>query len=232
MGTQRVHDRLIAEAARKTLRPLGFQQKGRSRLWFVDHGWWLLVVEFQPGWRPGAYLNVGAKFLWRGDDIWSFDFGLRGSARIADFQAFENEAQFRKASSDLATAAAHEADRLRDALRTIQEAADHLKARSSARGNAWNIYHAGIAEFLAGRPDDARGHFHALSKPRSDDVPGALWLSELRSTAGTLAEMCRAPQQLAELLNGQFHKSRLAMGLPDWDERIPGSSPAHGLTRS
>src|SRR5256885_11111558 len=55
------HSKLITAAAREILRPLGLFQKGRSRVWLDDQGWWLGVVEFQPSdWSKGSYLNVGA----------------------------------------------------------------------------------------------------------------------------------------------------------------------------
>ncbi|MDG5809477.1 hypothetical protein P9869_44140 [Streptomyces ossamyceticus] len=40
--------RIITSAARESLKPLGLAQRGRSRLWIDDHGWWLGVVEFTP----------------------------------------------------------------------------------------------------------------------------------------------------------------------------------------
>src|SRR5436309_1568598 len=72
------HTKLLTAAARSVLRPLGLQQRGRSRLWLDDHGWWVVVVEFQPsGWSIGSYLNVGAMWLWFEKDYISFDYGSR-----------------------------------------------------------------------------------------------------------------------------------------------------------
>lgn len=54
------HNKILNAAAREVLRPLGFRQRGRSRMWFEDRGWWLVLVEFQPSqWSRGSYLNVG-----------------------------------------------------------------------------------------------------------------------------------------------------------------------------
>jgi len=59
------HGRVIADAARLALSPLGLARKGRSRTWLDDQSWWLGVVEFKPASRhPGTYLNVGLRFLW------------------------------------------------------------------------------------------------------------------------------------------------------------------------
>ena len=61
MSADSQHNRIIARAAKRRLEPLGCLQKGRSRTWIDDHGWWIGVVEFQPsGWSKGSYLNVGA----------------------------------------------------------------------------------------------------------------------------------------------------------------------------
>ena len=72
------HSRLLTEAARRHLRPLGVTQKARSRTWLDDRGWFVANVEFQPsGWSKGSYLNVGAHFLWTWNGFLSFDLGSR-----------------------------------------------------------------------------------------------------------------------------------------------------------
>ena len=54
------HNRVIDAEARQALKPLGLYRKGKSRVWYDDHGWWLIQVEFQPSaWFRGSYLNVG-----------------------------------------------------------------------------------------------------------------------------------------------------------------------------
>lgn len=72
------HNRLIRDAARRHLAPLGVTQRGRSRTWIDDRGWWLITVEFQPsGSGRGTYLNVGGSWLWYPKDSNSFDLGYR-----------------------------------------------------------------------------------------------------------------------------------------------------------
>ena len=54
------HNRVIDAEARQALKPLGLYRKGKSRVWYDDHGWWLIQVEFQPSaWSRGCHLNVG-----------------------------------------------------------------------------------------------------------------------------------------------------------------------------
>jgi len=53
----------IVAAATEQLGQLGLIRKGRSRTWLDDHGWWLLVVEFQPSITGRFYVNVGEDHL-------------------------------------------------------------------------------------------------------------------------------------------------------------------------
>src|ERR1044072_7492758 len=64
--------RIITSAARESLKPLGLAQRGRSRLWIDDHGWWLGVVEFTPSRTVGSGLHVGAMWLWQDVDHLAF----------------------------------------------------------------------------------------------------------------------------------------------------------------
>lgn len=86
---------VVTAAAREALRPLGLQQRGRSRNWIDDHGWWLGIVEFQPGRNDGSYLNVGMMWLWQDKDHLAFDVGGRepGVERVVTPTQFALDAQ-------------------------------------------------------------------------------------------------------------------------------------------
>lgn len=74
------HNKIITQAARAVLKPQGLFQRGTSRVWIDDNGWFLIMVEFQPSsWDKGAFLNVGINYLWRKQDYFSFDYGYRES---------------------------------------------------------------------------------------------------------------------------------------------------------
>ena len=78
MSEEKAHSRLLRVAARNVLQPIGMVQKGRSRIWLQDHGWWVCIVEFQPSsWSRGSRLNVGCLWLWRANDDIHFDEGYR-----------------------------------------------------------------------------------------------------------------------------------------------------------
>lgn len=91
METKTDHNKLITKAAREILKPAGLFQKGTSRTWIDDNGWFLTVVEFQPsGWETGSYLNVAVNFLWDIKDHLSFDFAFKNS-RQDKFKAFSGD---------------------------------------------------------------------------------------------------------------------------------------------
>jgi hypothetical protein len=148
------HGKLLNRAAREFLRPLGLTQKGRSRTWLDDHGWWLGVVEFQPGFGKGSYLNVGATFLWNpshdDDPYLSFDLGYR----VEEFHPFEDASQFEPLARALAQRAADEARALRARLPDVAAAATVLAAAAEG-DDGWPAWHAAIALGLAGRRREA-----------------------------------------------------------------------------
>lgn len=74
------HNKIITKAAREVLKPQGLFQRGTSRVWIDDNGWFLIMVEFQPSsWDKGTFLNVGINFLWKREDYMSFNYGYRES---------------------------------------------------------------------------------------------------------------------------------------------------------
>jgi hypothetical protein len=111
MGVQLPHTRLLHAAAGEVLSPLGIVQKGRSRTWIDDRGWWLGVIEFQPSsWSRGSHLNVGVNWLWNERDDLAFDVGARvGLPLVGEYVEYENDAQFAPLARLLATAAAERA---------------------------------------------------------------------------------------------------------------------------
>lgn len=92
MSALREHNRLITAIAKRALIPLGFKQRGRSRVWWADRGFWLNVIEFQPsGLSRGSYLNISPHWLWGLTDGLSFD---RPVARVRTFIELEEAQTF------------------------------------------------------------------------------------------------------------------------------------------
>jgi len=166
------HTKAIAKAAKATLHPLGLRQKGQSRLWIGDNGWWLGIVEFQPsGFSKGSYLNVAAHWLWSDQGHISFDLGSGPDwdSRVADFEACEPGEPFDEAAGRLASVAAQSFSALAGRLPSIEETADVLlsrEANSSAAAGSWSTYHAGVAAGLAGRSNEANAMLHSITDTR------------------------------------------------------------------
>ncbi len=131
MAPQQPHNKLIAQAARAVLGPMGLRQQGRSRIWLDDNGWWLGVVEFQPSsWSKGSYLNVGACWLWHpgAEPGISFDLGHRVEGHVP----FRNEAQFQPQARRLADRAAEEIIRSTISSRRTRQRSERSSTATSA----------------------------------------------------------------------------------------------------
>ena len=132
------HSKLITAAARNILRPLGLIQKGRSRTWLDDQGWWLGVVEFQPSsWSRGSYLNVGVHWLWNPKQYLSLDYGNRVMDLDGDGQyvEYESDEQFGPLALKLAEVAANQIRGYREQFLDVVSAAAVLADAEQDRRN-------------------------------------------------------------------------------------------------
>lgn len=86
------HEKIIKQTAKKILAPEGLFQKGQSRTWLEDNGYYLTVIEFQPSqYDRGAYLNAGISFLWESTEVLNrvlcFDYTLNPyTARVHEIE--------------------------------------------------------------------------------------------------------------------------------------------------
>ncbi|MGW8365287.1 hypothetical protein ACWGK1_32645 [Streptomyces wedmorensis] len=147
--------RIITSAARESLKPLGLAQRGRSRLWIDDHGWWLGVVEFTPARISGSGLYVGAMWLWH--DVGHLAFHV-DAVRIGS-ELFRTEEQFTPLALELSRQAAANVTGLREKFPALSDVARYLTSRPVRRGYFWDSFDAGIAAALIGDPDMAHDHF-------------------------------------------------------------------------
>lgn len=199
---------VVAAAAREVLRPLGLVQRGRSRVWLDDHGWWLVVVEFQPSsWSQGTYLNVGAMWLWTPKNHLSFDHG----SRVEGFEPLLDEGSFATVVRGLAVRAADEVHRLRSLFVDVRAVARTLAP--GLEGEGWACYHAAVAHALAGDTNSAKTGFRALSVPEPRDPS---WLRELRVRAAELTDLCDRPAEFGRFIRAVVDRTRDALELPEW----------------
>jgi len=179
------HSALIRAAAGTVLSPLGFQQKGRSRVWFADRGLWMLLVEFQPsGFGKGSYLNIAASWFWHSESDWQFDYMKRASG----FVPFESMEQFRPEAERLAKLAGAEAAKLDKEFASLKEIADHLKEQTKDRRrsqNPWTLYHAAIVATLTGDQEFSLKCFGDLASQEAQND----WHEKLQDEAVVLAKL-------------------------------------------
>ncbi len=205
-------------------------QKGRSRTWLDDNGWWLAIVEFQPsGFSRGSYLNVGAMWLWRPDDDPFLFYAVGG--RVAEFVAFESEEDFAPKARGLALRAAQEVERLRALFPDVARAAAYLVAevdKYPEEKNPEEAFDAAIASGLVGAAERARSLFDlhdALSRRYHERDRNEDWYSEeLREQHEQALAQSRLfrsrlgdPADFRRTVSGVIDRVREALGLPPLD---------------
>ncbi|MFF8413885.1 hypothetical protein [Streptomyces omiyaensis] len=198
--------RLVTAAAREVLRPLGLQQRGRSRTWIDDHGWWLGVVEFQPGRSDGSYLNVGVMWLWQDRDHLSFDAG----GREPGFERFVNPAQFALDAQSLARRAAALVRENRARFVDLPSTTAFLTSQKSRPDHFWDGYHAGVAAGLSGRTTTARHH---LDRVLAEDA-FAPWMVRAQESARRLHALAEDPKAFRAWATATTTSCRRRLELP------------------
>ena len=168
---QNEHGRILAAAAKRHLVPVGGRRKGQSRVWLIDHGYWLVQIEFQPsGWSKGSYLNVGAHWLWRAKPgPISFDY----NDRVEDFISFESSEQFKPEADRLAARATEEVLKLERIFGSVTETAQVLTDLVMAGRTGSSVYHGAVAAGLAGEVLKSRALFERVQTDFADPVRSA-----------------------------------------------------------
>jgi hypothetical protein len=214
-----IHSKLLTAVGRNFLRPMGLFQKGRSRTWLDDHGWWVCVVEFQPSrWSRGSYLNVGCMWLWCEKDYISFDQG----SRIESFSGFQDQDQFELEASRLAKRAAEEVQRYRLLFPNVHSVCEFYLGQPVMPPGHWQHFHAGVACAMAGKLSDAVrffDHFLAADGNRPE------WLIAAQTDAKRLKALTADTIEFREVITNRVRRARELQKLPtatlvDFDDPI------------
>jgi hypothetical protein len=209
------HSKIIAEAAKETLEALGIFQKGRSRSWIDDRGWWIINIEFQPsGSSKGSYLNVGAMWLWHEKDHFTFDFGNDVGCRIAGFVEYVNEKQFTPEATRLASLAKAETLRLRNKFVSIHDAARYLPAMARRDDSPWTELAAAIALGYVGNTSRARRLFKSIERKK----PVHQWEYQLQERARGFDEALDRPDDFQRYVKEAIWRTRKLLKLPERTE--------------
>lgn len=219
--TTNTHSKLITMAAKSVLGPIGTVQKGRSRTWLGDHGWWLDVVEFQPSdWTKGAYLNVSCTWLWHVKNYISFD---EGKVREMPLQRFHYEQQFADVAGVLARTAKERVLHYRSLFNSIRAVSDfYLDAEEAPVG--WRAFNAAVAHGICGRTDAALDLFLAFASTLNTSVE---WSRKASEDTKELMSVVRDPNQFRRLIGERVAHTRELQKLSAVEIDFGTSSSGH-----
>lgn len=200
LGTQPIHSKILNQAAKEHLKPLGLIQKGQSRVWLDDHDWWVTQVEFQPsGWSKGSYLNVGACWLWDGKEYLSFDVGHR----VAGFVEFQNEEQFINKAQDLAQTAVNEVLKYRRQFLTVDMVYQYY-LKNGIPKNIWSYYHFAIAAGLIGKSKESLQFFQEIQNEKLTYD----WIKSLQTGVKSLMELVKEIDKFRQRIESEVFNAR------------------------
>jgi len=205
------HNKLIAKIAKSVLAPIGCIQKGKSRVWLDDHGWWVGVIEFQPSaWAKGSYLNVGAHWLWYEKEFFSFDDGAdAGESRVESFHQFDTGEQFEASVTKLAQRSVEEIIKLRCRHSSVAASATYLRQKKAK--DIWGRYHAGVSAGLTGDTATARNELETVMRDKFD-FP---WVLDLKQCTAVLLQEVHDTAAFRTRISGVVARSRTLLKLPE-----------------
>ncbi|MBL9046413.1 MAG: hypothetical protein JNK34_03750 [Tabrizicola sp.] len=202
------HNQKIKNIARSVLRPAGISQRGKSRFWFDDRGWYATCIEFQPsGWSKGTYLNTAIMWFWKPKDYWSHDT----NSERQPFVSAENERDFEIAVTSMSQIALNRSLENRRCLTNPAEA-----CRMIERGVVmdWAEYHLGIASGLANKMDKAAFHLRRVINLTSDFA----WVKERNEDIKELLVSAQDHQHFVGVIRDRVSVTREMLRLPKLSE--------------
>lgn len=200
--------RALGDAARRSLGDLGLcRRRSSPRLWWLDRGWWLVNVEFQPSsWSVGSYLNVGLQHLWVVRDHRIFEYGSRVPISGGQFvELVGNESDVRAAADAVAQAARHVVQEWVTRLGNDQL---HLRWLRDIGGMGWDAFNAAIAAQLSGA--QAKPAFLTTA---ADLDRGIDWQRDLADDCNHLAALSNDPARFREAVAGRIATTRAHLKL-------------------
>ncbi|MET0069529.1 MAG: hypothetical protein ABW096_05770 [Candidatus Thiodiazotropha sp.] len=204
------HSKILNKVAREVLKPIGVKQKGRSRTWLDDQGWWVTVIEFQPSrWSKGSYLNVGVNWQWYPNDYFSFDLGYREENYIE----YKSGEQFEPEALKLSQAALGKVEEYREALRNIEAAKQHLlRAIEGQRFTFWGEFHCGMICAIAGDLERALSYFDQVLDYEEDRE----WAIKLQKFTLDLSTQIREGGEFLPKICETIAETRRLKKLDEW----------------
>ena len=205
MATQLDHNKIIKKIANERLKPFGIFQKGQSRTFLYDKGWFTIVIEFQPSsWSKGTYLNVGVDFNFYPRDYFAFAYG----SRETKFEAFRDEEQFNIVVNKLCDLTIKRVQELDQKCKDIWTALQTID--NKAKDDTWRLYEVAFLNALASNFDKAQMHFRKVSTEKC----GSDWEIERKRVAEELLHYLQNIPTYLEHFKSLINKTRQLKKLP------------------
>jgi len=207
MAQHTPHARIISEAARSVLGPLGLNQWGRTRLWIDDQRWRLGLAEFEAGsLTRGCSLRVGAMWLWSHHGGFRFDL----ERRLERFVFYRNKSQFEREAHRLAVRAAEAVVEQRNKFASVEGASNAIFDSLSRSTDIGALYDAAVAAGICGDVHRAMTLFARIAvEPRHTARDHAL-----ASDAAVLANDAANPAVFRLSIEHRVIESRRELRLP------------------
>jgi hypothetical protein len=203
MAEKKPHQVVINKVTKNILLPAGIQQKGRSRLWYVDCGWYTIAVEFTPHkYRLGTSLTLGIHWLWYPNDYWAFDIPYH----IGGFAEFQDEAQFTEVVTAMANIVIDVVNAIRSQFETLDGAYQYTK---SQQATDWSNLHLGILATLTGHIEAGR----QLISSRISDTTDIEWVIKHNNYINTWLEVTKSQPTCAALIENYIEETRFLLKL-------------------
>ncbi|WP_223606487.1 hypothetical protein [Chryseobacterium sp. OSA05B] len=206
------YSKIINKTAKKTFTPYGIKQKGKSRIWLDDKGWYTTVIEFQPfTGRQGTTLNVGINFNWHEQVYFSFDIGSRQDVDFVEYDGNEND--FANEIEKICDLALHKALGYRENLQNIQKAKPFILNQTYTSEDIWGNYHKGT---ICGLTNDLVEQNEYYQKLLQAEHPGE-WLNELKDHVNLLMTDSGHQDKFSGKIIEIINKTRALKKLPEME---------------
>ena len=206
MSTTNTHNKLIRKIALERLSEFGCVQKGQSRLFFKDCGWYCIIIEFQPSsWAKGSYLNIGLDFNFYPRPHFAFDFNYREDG----FTEFSNEEQFADSIHAMCDSAIKKLHELMSLFSNFSSAIAAITKRRSS--DAWQLYDLAVLHALNCNYTQAGKMLHSLCEENCERD----WEKERKIVAQDLLSSIQDSNQTAEKIQKLILQTRRLKKLPE-----------------
>lgn len=197
------HQKIIQSTSVQILKPAGFKQKGRSRLWLRDFGWFVNFIELTPHkWDRGTHFVTGISWLWYPRTYWTFDVTLHRSG-LDEFIKYDDDESFQSALTEDLTRLI---EMLRDPIAKCQNFDGALSlAANYSNGTCWENFNLSILTALSGETQTAHALLRDILQNYSENYD---WQRERADYVAALMPQLECTDSLHRFLNDKIRESR------------------------